>query len=56
MGPQLTVGNNTIVVEVATSLINQVRAVSSNFAGRASEPYGLLGPVTLTPYGQAAVR
>lgn len=51
-------GNNTIEVRVATTLRNRLR-VTPGFSGQASQPrqhYGLIGPVTVTPYGQAALR
>ncbi|KRC65824.1 hypothetical protein ASE12_14295 [Aeromicrobium sp. Root236] len=51
-------GSNTIEVRVATTLRNRLR-VTPGFPGQASEArqdYGLIGPVTVTPYGQAALR
>ncbi|MBR7826590.1 hypothetical protein KDK95_09765 [Actinospica sp. MGRD01-02] len=55
LGPLLKAGQNTIVVEVATTLLNRLRVVTPGIYGIASrQAYGLIGPVTLTPYGQAA--
>lgn len=51
-GPYLLPGRNVIVVRVASTLLNAVRvAPGTGAAGRARMDYGLLGPVTLTPYG-----
>lgn len=50
-------GRNTIEVEVATTLINRLRVVTPQIYGiAASEAYGLMGPVQLTPYGQATAQ
>jgi len=43
-------GNNTLVVRVATTLINRLRTLDSNFASHPPEANGLVGPTTLTPY------
>lgn len=55
-------GRNTLVVELSTTLNNAMRAaaltgntVFRNFASRPELPAGLLGPVTLVPYGQIAI-
>lgn len=49
-------GANTIEVRVASTLFNAVRvAPGSGIAARARQDYGLLGPVVLTPYGEAEI-
>lgn len=53
VGDYLLPGGNTIEVEVATTLINRLRVVTPSIYGIAKpSSYGLLGPVTLTPYGE----
>lgn len=47
---RLSPGENEIEVEVATTLINRVRVAQSDFATQPRQDYGLLGPVSLTPY------
>lgn len=55
VGSRLRRGDNTIVVRVASTLLNAVRvAPGTGASGRARQAYGLLGPVTLTPH--AATR
>lgn len=55
LGTLLRPGPNTIQVEVATTLFNRLRVVTPSVYGIASrQSYGLIGPVWLTPYGQAA--
>ncbi|MGI8332409.1 glycosyl hydrolase [Actinomadura scrupuli] len=57
VGPCLKSGTNTIEVEVATTLNNRLRVADAAVYGPASrQAYGLIGPVRLVPYGQAAVR
>ncbi|MFC5828196.1 glycosyl hydrolase [Nonomuraea insulae] len=57
LGPYLRRGTNTIEVEVATPLGNRLRVADpAVYAGLARQPYGLLGPVRLVPYGEAQVR
>lgn len=58
LGGYLRAGRNTIVVRVASTLINAVRLSPTAAAEtRGANPnYGLVGPVRLTPYGQAVVR
>jgi hypothetical protein len=47
----LRAGENTLEVEVATSLINRLRTVTPSIYGIAArQNYGLLGPVRLLPY------
>ena len=57
LGSLLRPGVNTIEVEVATTLINRLRTVTPSIYGVATrQPYGLLGPVRLLPYAEAAAR
>lgn len=54
LGPLLRPGQNTIRVDVATTLINRLRVVTPSVYGiEARQAYGLIGPVQLTPYGTA---
>ncbi|PDP87293.1 alpha-L-rhamnosidase [Glycomyces fuscus] len=54
VGPWLRGGSNTIQVEVATTLINRMRAFRPDvYGGVSRQDYGLMGPVRLLPYGQA---
>ncbi len=56
IGPYLKAGRNTIAVRVATTLNNRLAAIDSDVANRGVvQPYGLVGPVLLTPYGTAAL-
>ncbi|WP_329133175.1 glycosyl hydrolase [Streptomyces sp. NBC_01476] len=49
-------GANTIEVEVATTLGNRLRVADPAVYGTATrQPYGLLGPVRLLPYGEAPI-
>ena len=57
LGTLLQPGPNTIEAEVATTLLNRLRVVTPQIYGPAQpQAYGLLGPVRLTPYGQAAAQ
>jgi hypothetical protein len=57
IGPYLKAGRNTIAVRVATTYNNRLSVLDQGVASRELvEEYGLVGPVVLTPYGQAAVR
>ncbi|MFJ4846622.1 glycosyl hydrolase [Streptomyces sp. NPDC088733] len=57
LGPLLRRGRNTVEVEVATTLLNRLRVSDpSVYGGAASQRTGLVGPVRLIPYGEAAVR
>ncbi|MFI1094806.1 glycosyl hydrolase [Streptomyces sp. NPDC020917] len=57
LGSLLRPGRNVIEVEVATTLINRLRTVTPSIYGIAArQAYGLLGPVRLTPYGEARAR
>ncbi|KUN85561.1 alpha-L-rhamnosidase [Streptomyces bungoensis] len=54
LGTLLRSGENTLEVEVATPLINRLRAAQpAVFGGVARQDHGLVGPVRLTPYVQA---
>ena len=56
VGPYLKAGANTLVVRVATTLNNRLcDAVPSGRDRGHIQNYGLVGPVMLTPYGEAAV-
>jgi hypothetical protein len=56
LGPYLHGGDNQVEVRVASTLLNAVRAApGTGAANRAPAAYGLLGPVRVTPYGQATV-
>ncbi len=56
IGPYLKAGRNTIAVRVATTLNNRLAALDEDVANRGLvQPYGLVGPVQLTPYAQAVV-
>ncbi len=52
IGPYLKAGQNTIAVRVATTLNNRLAKIDDDVANRGLvQPYGLIGPVRLTPYG-----
>ncbi|MYS20273.1 alpha-L-rhamnosidase [Streptomyces sp. DvalAA-14] len=54
LGGHLRAGDNTIEVEVATTLGNRLRVSDPVVYGASPrQPYGLVGPVRLVPYGQA---
>ena len=56
IGPYLKAGRNSIVVRVATTLNNRLARIDDDVANRGLvQPYGLVGPVRLTPYGTVAV-
>jgi hypothetical protein len=54
-GSYLVKGVNTITVEVATTLLNRLRAGDVAYAGAKRQAYGLVGPARLVPYGEAVV-
>ncbi|HJP77053.1 MAG TPA: glycosyl hydrolase [Pseudonocardiaceae bacterium] len=57
LGSLLRPGDNVVEVEVATALMNRLRVVTPEIYGVATHAdYGLIGPVTLTPYGEAPAR
>ncbi|WP_210438985.1 glycosyl hydrolase [Nocardioides xinjiangensis] len=54
IGEHLKPGSNTVEVRVATTLNNQLASVLPAVATRGvTQEYGIVGPVTLTPAGQA---
>ncbi|NOT61140.1 MAG: hypothetical protein HOP19_13050 [Acidobacteria bacterium] len=56
IGAYLKAGRNTITVRVATTLNNRLANLDEDVARRKIvQPYGLVGPVVLTPYAQATV-
>lgn len=56
LGDRLKPGKNTIEVEVATTLNNRLRVTDPTvFGGSRRQNYGLVGPVTLSAYGQVAL-
>ena len=56
IGAYLKAGRNTIAVRVATTLNNRLVKLDEDVAKRGiTQPYGLVGPVVLTPYVQATV-
>jgi hypothetical protein len=56
LGGSLRQGDNTIEVEVATTLGNRLRVSDpAVYGGSPRQPYGLVGPVRLLPYGQARI-
>lgn len=57
LGGLLRRGTNTIVVEVASTLLNRLRTVTPAVYGVAQrQAYGLLGPVRIVPYVDQPVR
>ncbi|WP_217361577.1 glycosyl hydrolase [Aeromicrobium stalagmiti] len=57
LGDVLRTGRNTIEVEVASTLLNRLRTAQAVvFGSSARQKYGLVGPVTLQPYGTAEVK
>lgn len=50
LGGYLKQGENTITVEVATTLRNRLRTYRPGHTGTAPQPNGLSGPVQLVPY------
>ena len=56
IGPYLKAGKNTIVIRVATTLNNRLAKIDTDVANRGLiQPYGLVGPVRLTPYATPIV-
>ncbi|MEU4893285.1 glycosyl hydrolase [Streptomyces sp. NPDC044780] len=56
VGDLLRRGENTLEVEVATTLLNRLRTVRpAEFGAAQRQRYGLIGPVRLVPYGRAVV-
>jgi hypothetical protein len=57
LGDRLRKGRNEIQVEVASTLLNRLRTAQPLvFGSSARQRYGLVGPVTLQPYGTASVK
>ncbi|MFJ9201033.1 glycosyl hydrolase [Streptomyces flaveolus] len=58
LGKHPTPGKNTLVVRVATTLINAKRSKSGdkNYQSSAYQSTGLMGPIVLTPYRDTALR
>ncbi|WP_345151330.1 glycosyl hydrolase [Arthrobacter ginkgonis] len=57
LGTALHPGENTIEIEVATTLLNRLRVSNPTVFGVAGrQRYGLIGPVELVPYGTVEVR
>lgn len=57
LGHALRRGRNVIEVEVASTLLNRLRTVTPEVYGVATrQAYGLVGPVRLVPYVDAALR
>ncbi len=54
IGPYVVAGENTVVVEVETTLVNKLIEVIPG-EKRTVQDYGLLGPVTVTPYADVLV-
>jgi len=55
VGPYLTAGKNTIAIRVATTLNNRLAKLDDGVAKRGLvQPYGLVGPVVLTPHKQVS--
>lgn len=54
IGPYVVAGENTVVVEVATTLVNKLIEVIPG-ERRTVQDYGLLGPVTVTPYSDVLI-
>jgi len=57
LGDALRRGRNTVVVEVASTLLNRLRTAQAVVFGPSPrQKYGLIGPVVLQPYGTAEVK
>ena len=57
IGQYLRAGANTIAVRVATTLNNRLEVLDEGVAKRGIvQPYGLVGPVVLTPYIRVALQ
>jgi hypothetical protein len=46
-------GANTLTVTIATTLLNRLRVTRPTVCTQPSQDYGLIGPVTITPYVDA---
>ncbi|MCL8025478.1 glycosyl hydrolase [Nocardioides bruguierae] len=57
LGGRLRAGDNEVVVEVTTTLFNRLRTVTPEVYGVGTrQDYGLLGPVSVVPYAEVALR
>lgn len=57
LGESLRKGRNVIEVEVASTLLNRLRTAQAIvFGASARQKYGLIGPVSLQPYGTAEIK
>ncbi len=57
IGPYLKAGRNRIVVRVATTLNNRLSSIEPAVKNRGLvQPYGMVGPVVLTPYAKVTVH
>ncbi|OIJ68530.1 glycosyl hydrolase [Streptomyces mangrovisoli] len=56
LGTRLRAGTNTVEVVVATTLLNRLKVTRPTVYSQPKQEYGLLGPVTVTPYGEGALR
>jgi len=54
IGSYLKVGENTIKIKTSTTLLNAISKAGTTMA-RGSMKYGLVGPVTITPYYQVVL-
>ena len=56
VGRYLSAGRNTIAVRVATTLNNRLASLDDSVAKRGLvQPYGLVGPVVLTPFAKVPI-
>ncbi len=55
LGP-LRPGSNTLSIEMPTTLFNRLRTTNpAVFGSSARQAYGLVGPISITPYREAVV-
>lgn len=55
LGSLVQAGTNTLEIQSVSTLRNAVRKVDPSYASKTVHEYGLLGPVTVTPYVTASV-
>jgi hypothetical protein len=55
IGKYLKAGANSLKVRVTTTLRNELRTLDPTIGTRPKQQYGLIGPVTVTPYALAKV-
>jgi hypothetical protein len=53
LGAALNPGANTLTITIATTLLNRLRVTRPTVYTQPSQDYGLIGPVTITPYVDA---